>query len=123
NPADGATQVPINPQIQVLFDEPVQPTSLTGVTVNAGGSTLTVSRTLSNGNRTVTLTPNLLLAPNTSHTLTIGGVRDTAGNLISATVTAGFTTGPGADIVGTTIVSASPANGTTGVPVSVNPQI
>ena len=123
NPADGASQVPINPQIQVLFDEPVQPTSLSAVTLSANTSTLAVTRTLSNGNRTLTLTPNLLLAPNTSHSLTISGVRDTAGNLISGTVTAGFTTGPGADIVGTTIVSTLPVSGTTGVPVSVNPQI
>ena len=118
SPADGLTQVPINAQVVVTFNEPIQTQSVDNVTLMAGATPITVTRTLTNGNRTLTLTPALLLSPNTLFTVNITGVKDLAGNNLSATVTTSFTTGTGADLIRPTITLVDPGNGATGVPTN-----
>ena len=114
SPANGATNIPINTQVQIQFSESLQATSLSQVTLT--GSTLTTTASLSVGDRVLTLTPNTILQPNTTYTITITGVKDTSGNTLSGTVTATFTTGPGADLTsGPSLVSYNPASGQTGV--------
>ena len=98
-------------------------TSLSQVNVLVGGSPLPVAaRTLSNGNRTLTVTLSGLMAPNTVHTISVAGVQDVSGNTM-ATVTSTFTTGNGSDLMplSTTIVFSP--DGTTNVPVSVTPTL
>jgi hypothetical protein len=123
SPADALTGVPINTQVEVVFDEPVNPSTLAGLQLRLGGSPLPVTRTLSNGNRTVRLAPSTLLAPNTIYTLSINAVRDVAGNVLAGVVTATFTTGPGADFTPPVVTLVQPAAGATGVAVSVTPQV
>jgi len=122
SPEAGLTGVPINADLQVLFDEPVRATSLEQVQVRVGGSPIAVTRTLSNGNRTLTLTPAVPLTANTVHTIAVSGVRDTAGNT-GAPESFSFTTGPGADFVAPAAPEFSPANGATNVPVSGTIQV
>ena len=81
SPPDGLTLVPRNARIQILFDEPVRATSLDHVNLLVGGSPLPVaSRSLSNGNRTLTILLTGLMASNTTHTISIADVQDVAGN-------------------------------------------
>jgi len=115
SPANGLTQVPTNVRVAVEFDEPVQSLSVDQVRLSVGGSTVTVIRTLSNGNRTLTLVPIVPLNALTQYTLTIAGIKDIAGNSLPAPVTTTFTTGPGADLVSPTVTAVNPLDGATGV--------
>jgi Bacterial Ig-like domain len=120
-PKAGATGIPTNPTIQILFSEPVRPTTLGSVNLLLGGSAGTpqpVAQALSNGDRTLTLTPATLLSPNTQYTISIAGVADTAGNVMVGTVTRTFTSGPGVDLISPTVTSYSPASGQTNVPTN-----
>src|SRR6185369_7988104 len=119
SPADGLTQAPINAQVMVTFNEPVQTLSVDNVTLTAAATPINVTRTLTNGNRTLTLTPALLLPANTLFTVNIGtAVKDLAGNNLSSAVTTSFTTGTGADLIRPTITQVDPASGATGVPTN-----
>ena len=62
------------------------------------------------------MTPNAPLTPNTLYTVTIAGVKDIAGNALAKTVTSTFTTGAAYDTISPTVISVTPANGTTSVP-------
>ena len=118
------SDVPRNALIEVLFDEPIQPTALSQVNVLAGSSPLAVAaRSLSNGNRTLTITLAGLMSANTVHTISIAGVRDVAGNTMP-TVTSSFTTGSQSDLITPSgAVTFAPVNGATGVPVNVAPSV
>jgi hypothetical protein len=122
-PGQGLTGVPINTDLEVLFDEPIDATRLEQVELLSGGSPLPVTRSLTNGNRTLILTPATLLAAATTHTLSVGGVFDSAGNAMSGTTQAVFTTGHGVDFIAPTISTFVPANGTTGVPVTTSAEV
>jgi methionine-rich copper-binding protein CopC len=124
NPAAGATGVPLNARIRIAFDEPISATTLTNVNVIVSGLPLPIaSRTLSGGDRVVTLTLTSLLAPNTVHTIS-ANVRDRAGNAMPAPETATFTTGNGVDLLNlATTVTPSPTAGTTGVSINATPTV
>jgi hypothetical protein len=116
--------VPRNALIEVVFDEPVRQTALTQVNVLVAGSPLPVAaRTLSNGNRTLTITLAGLMSANMVHTISIAGVRDVAGNTMP-TLTSSFTTGSQSDLIApSATVTFAPANGATGVPVNIIPSV
>ena len=93
------------------------------VTLDDGGN-VAVTRSVSDGNRILTLTPLSPLATSTLHTITIGAVKDLAGNpLGAAPVLSQFTTGAGVDLIPPAVASLSPANGTVNVPVDTTIQI
>jgi len=115
SPGNGLTQVPINAQLMIVFDEPIQVQSIDQVTLKAGAVTVPVTRTFSNSNRTLTLTPTVPLAASTLYSLNITGVKDIAGNNLLTPVTTNFTTGPGADLIRPQITAINPTNGATGV--------
>ncbi len=124
SPANGATAIPLNGAIQITFDSPLMPGFLDAITLSAGGTPVSVrARTLSNGNRTVSVFPNLLLSPNTTYTVSVTGVKDLSGNLMTAVVTYSFTSGDAVDLVAPTVVSTSPVSSATGVSRSVTPTI
>jgi hypothetical protein len=122
-PNAGLADVPTNARIQALFDEPIDATQLEQVVLLQGATPLAVTRALSNGNRTLTLTPPTLLAPDTPHTLVIAGVPDTAGNLMAGATQAAFTTGAGVDLTAPVVTAFAPPHNTSGVPVDVAPQV
>lgn len=115
-PPAGLTAVPINGQIQIEFNESVQPTSIGGVNLLAGGNSLAIRRQMDNTNRVLTLVPDLLLSPSANHSVSITEVRDTSGNIMAGTVGRSFTTAPGADLIFPRIVTQTPVSGATEVP-------
>lgn len=117
NPLTGATGLGTNAIIEAEFTAPLDPNTLSGVTLAAGGSPVTATPVLSMGNTVLQLVPAQPLPPNTSIVMTIAGVKDPAGNTV-ATVTNNFTTGPTFDINPASIVSYDPAyNATVGTNV------
>jgi hypothetical protein len=111
----GQTGVGTNAVIQVQFDEPVSGLSLGGVELRQGGQAVTVAKQLSADHKTVTLKQAQPLLANTAYVLHVEGVEDLSGNVLGQAVERSFTTGAGADLVAPTLVTISPANGTTQV--------
>ena len=118
NPENGSAQVPINAQIQVGFNEPVQETSLGSINLLVGGVPLAVTRVFSDSNRTVALHPAVTLQSNSAYTISIAEVRDTAGNIMAGTVSRTFTTGAAFDSI-VPIVRLNPEYITTPVPTNI----
>jgi methionine-rich copper-binding protein CopC len=116
SPANGLTNVPSNARISIQFSEPIQGASIDGVTMAQGSVPLQITRSLSAGNTLLTITPPALLTPGVAFTITITGVRDLAGNAMSAPVSVGFTSGPGPDLVRPAILAFVPAQAATAVP-------
>ncbi|MDD2550219.1 MAG: Ig-like domain-containing protein, partial [Bacteroidales bacterium] len=128
-PADAATDVPINVNPTITFDEPIY-TSPGGVLVDntnvADLITLTngtdpVAFTATIAENVITVTPAADLAYETAHTLTVAAVQDEAGNAMAADASATFTTET-ADTE-PPIPTFAPADAATGVPINVNPTI
>ena len=124
--------MPINAQIQILFNEPVQSASVSGVALTLNGTAVAgVVNTLSQGNTLLTLTPPGLLQPTGNYGLSIAGITDAGGNPLGAPVATTFTTATGADLSGvsianipigtTTIPAFNPPNSYRGAGTNVNP--
>jgi len=122
SPPNGAGAVPINAQVVVDFDEPVQTRSADQVTLQDGGSSVPVVRTLTNGNQRVILRPMRLLAPNTLFTVNVGGVQDLAGNTLMAGSTT-FTTGSQVALLPPMVSMVSPLDLATLVPVNATVEV
>lgn len=114
SPPSGMTGVPINAQIAIQFNEPVDALTINQVTLAASGN-VNVTRTLMNGNQLLILAPVLPLNPSTTYTITVTGIQDVSGNLLPAPVTQTFTTGLGADLTTPSVSTVSPASNSTGV--------
>ena len=120
-PADGATGVATTIAPTVTFSEPMQDATITTTTFilapTAGGAGVSGVVTVS-GN-TATLTPSAPLAAGTPYRVTITtGVRDAAGNALTANATWTFTTVAPVDVTPPTVTSTSPLRSATGVSVS-----
>lgn len=97
-PATGTGSVARNVQPVIVFDEALDPASVTAATVELrdenGGVTATA--TLENANTTIRVTPGQLLTAGTQHTLHVRGgpwgVRDVAGNPLPSDVSMVFST-------------------------------
>lgn len=93
-PASGATRVSVVAAVSVTFSESVDPTTLTaGIQVAAGVTPVAGSVTCDTANRVATFTPSAALASQTLYTITVAGVKDLAGNSMTAAFTSTFTTG------------------------------
>lgn len=93
------------------------------VTLSANGTPVAVTQSFNNGNQTLILTPVVPLNPSTGYTLSIAGVKDVAGQLMSTPQTSTFTTGTGADLIAPTVTTVSPVSGATGVPTNTVVQL
>jgi len=92
NVATGATCVPLNQEIKVTFDEPMDSLSINSTTVFIEG--IAGSVTYNAGAQTATLTPATLGA-NTTYTITVTtGAKDMGGVALAAPFLQTFTTGP-----------------------------
>jgi len=118
SPANGASAVPINSQIMLRFNEPVDADSLAGITLSAGSTPTPLNITLSNGNQTLVLVPEAGLAAGTKYTLTVAGVEDMDGDAMTSTTTSSFTTGAEADLTTPSILLADPGNGSIDAPLN-----
>jgi RHS repeat-associated protein len=118
SPANGASAVPINAQVVIQFNEPVDAAKLSGVTLSQGSGAVNVSQSLTSGNQRLILVPAVPLSPSTAYTLTIAGVQDLSGNVLSSPVTVSFTSGTGADLTAAKVVAVNPAANAIGVSAS-----
>jgi len=114
SPPNGMTGVPINAQVAIQFNEPVDALTINQVTLTGGG-TVNVTRMLTSGNQILLLTPVVPLSPSTTYTVTVTGIQDVSGNSLGAPVTQTFTTGPGADLTPPIVATVNPASNATGV--------
>lgn len=99
SPTNGGTAVPVSSVVSATFNEAMQSASLTASTFtlrNASNQLVTATVSYNTSNLTATLTPASPLATNTVYTarLTGGstGVKDAAGNPLTADYTWSFTT-------------------------------
>ncbi len=105
SPANAATNVGAATPITVTFSEPVAPSTVNTSTFTVAG----VSGTVTYSGTTATFTPSARLAPYTVYTAIITtGVRDLAGNAMTASHLWSFTTAA-YDATPPTILSTSPA--------------
>jgi hypothetical protein len=111
SPPSAFTSVPTNAIPEVRFDRAVAPSSVTGVTLEAGGAPVGITRVLEAGNTEVVLRPAAPLRANTAYTVRVAGVRDTAGVAMASPVVSSFTTGPSLDLVAPALVSQVPTPG------------
>jgi hypothetical protein len=118
-PANGATAVPVNQVLSVVFSEAMNPATINATTftlTSPGPGTTAVPGTVaySAATSTATFTPSANLAYNTTYTATITtGVANTIGVEPAANLVWTFTTA-----VQPTVLFTSPANGATGVPLN-----
>jgi len=93
SPASGATHVSVRTGVVVTFSEPVDPTTLpAGIQVTAGTTTVAGSVSCDAANQVATFVPSAVLASQTLYTVTVAGVKDLAGNAMTAGFTSTFTT-------------------------------
>jgi len=119
-PVNLATNVPTNVVVSATFSKPMDPTTINAtnftLTVTATGTPVTGTVAYNAGTNTATFTPTSPLASVTTYTATVKtGVKDTFGNALVSNFVWTFST---VDIVPPTIVSVSPANGATNVPIN-----
>ena len=90
---DGQVEVPTNVRLAARFDEPLNPLSLDGVElVDSGGTPVVADISFSADRRTLTVLPKQLLAALSDYTLTLSGLEDVSGNVMSLPVSLTFST-------------------------------
>ena len=57
SPENTETAVPVNAPVQILFSEPIQPTSIGQITLKTGGNPVAVTPSFSDADQLLTLTP------------------------------------------------------------------
>lgn len=116
-PPNSATSIPRNTAVQILFSEAFDPATVNSgsVKLKNGNNSVSSQLSISNENRTVTLTPNQILADTTVYALEITqAVKDVNGNALFDQFTSTFTT---ADESAPTVVGVTPVNNVTEVPL------
>jgi methionine-rich copper-binding protein CopC len=109
NPIGGKTGLGTNAIIEAQFSAPIDPNTISGVTLTNGGSPVTTTVSAFAGDTIVQLTPAVPLTPETTYTMNIIGVKDPSGNTV-ATVTNSFTTGTTYDITAPAVTLSDPVN-------------
>jgi hypothetical protein len=118
NPANGATNVPLNQIITVTFNEEMNPATITQASfILTGGAKSTVpvtgALTYNNTNATLSFVPTSPLVENTTYTGTVKStVKDLKGNALQTNYVWTFSTGI---VLSPTVISTDPANNATGV--------
>ncbi len=128
SPAPGTTNVPLDIRPSITFSEPVDPASVTALTVrlfDAGGAPVEqAALALSIGGTEVMISPAQPLRASTSYRIEVtggaGGVKDLTGLPLPATwrLDPAFTTAEAAKAANATIVSSEPAGGQSDVSVA-----
>jgi methionine-rich copper-binding protein CopC len=120
NPADTATNVPVNTAIAATFSEGIDPLTINDVNFALWSGTSQIPGVVMyDGINTVTFTPLDDLSAGQPYTVKItSGVTDLAGIPMASDVTWSFTTGS-QDTVSPTVSSTSPADGDSNVSLQV----
>ncbi len=119
SPASGGTAVPTTASITIQANEQLDQASIDAMSVRLlqAGAPVAVNRSWDPATRIITITPATAMAGSTLYTVECGMVRDLAGNPQVATLSYTFTS---ADVTPPTLVSMSPASGSTGVTIDRN---
>ncbi|MCS7209989.1 MAG: Ig-like domain-containing protein [Fimbriimonadales bacterium] len=112
-PAPNAANVSINTTITLTFDQNLAANSTIAVFSNAGA----LAGTISISGATLTFTPSVSLAYNTTYTVDFSGVRSVFGASPSGTTSFTFTTQPPPTV---RLISSVPAAGATNVPLNTS---
>jgi hypothetical protein len=123
NPPANLTGVPLNAPIQIEFSKEIAQDSIGSVQLLLGSTPVAVTPSFSRLSTVLTLTPSVPLLPNTTYSISITGVTDTAGNTFSGTQTVNFTTGPAVKLSSPVNVSVAPCCSQTGVSNATTIQI
>ena len=128
---EGGVDVPINPRIQVRFNEAMDssgidafrdPNILDGSVFRLLQGTTDLGRLVNAGglDKSLFSLSGINLLPNTDYRLEVEGFKDAAGNMMVGTVTSDFRTGSSStrDRTRPVIISSTPADGATNVPVN-----
>ena len=126
-PLNLATGVGFNTTITAMFDEAMDPTTMTGSTFTLAtgcapaGTLVSGAVTYNAINNIITLTPGSNLAPLTCYTATVTtGAKNLAEVAMAAPFIWTFTTGAAPDLTPPTVISTDPLNLATDVPVNQN---
>ena len=123
NPENNDTQIATNAPIVVNFNEPVQKTSLGKLTLITGTTTAAIHESFDTTGQIMTITPAAPLLGTSPYTLTIAGVTDMAGNIMTGTTTVKFTTAPSINFSGPSVVAIDPIANSTGIGINVHPHV
>lgn len=115
-PVDGAQNIAINSSVKASFSEAMSSSTIT-FTLKQGTTSIPGNILYSDADATVTFTPSASLAPNTTYTATVNGANLT-GNTLASPYSWSFTTASALDTTPPTVVSTTPTDGATGVPVT-----
>lgn len=118
-PANGATDVPLQPRIRIRFSESFSRVTASSNRVRltrVGGTTPPLQFDFSERQLLLRLRSFDQLAPNATYTLRLDGIADLAGNVTSP-VTTSFRTGSGGPVGRPQLVSVDPPDNTLDVPL------
>jgi hypothetical protein len=119
SPPPGSSGIGVNAGVRLLFDERINPISVTASTVRLSDGLADVAfgeARFSPDDREVVLEPQSALQPNRLYTITVDGVADRSGHVV--TFTASFATGAGPDTASPIVVRVEPSP--EGAPAPVN---
>ncbi|MGD8747439.1 MAG: Ig-like domain-containing protein, partial [Balneolaceae bacterium] len=120
NPADGATDVPVDiPSIEVTFSEPMNSSTITNTTFSITLNGSSVKGKISYSGEIASFNPDKNLEFGSTYTVTVTtGVQDLAGNNMTSNVSWNFTTAQ--ETTPPTVTSTSPVNNAQDVTVGTN---
>ncbi|MDP2737022.1 MAG: Ig-like domain-containing protein [bacterium] len=118
SPADGVTAVGLNTPIQITFSEVPDPFTIIpeNFVLTQGGITVAIEPPVMSG-KTVTITPAANYQAQKLFKVKVSGVKGMSGNFMAAPFEWSFTTANASDTTAPTVVTVTPADGTT-VPVN-----
>ncbi|MFY9158265.1 Ig-like domain-containing protein [Aquirufa ecclesiirivi] len=120
-PSSDVVAVPLNKKISALFNETMDPTSISETTYTIKNGTTPVAGKVTYAGITALFSPLSDLTANTKYTGTITkGAKDLAGNTLAADYVWTFTTGTIPDKTAPLILSTDPANNATNVALDKN---
>ena len=120
-PSNGATGVPTNQSLSAVFNEAMDPATITGTTftLSSAGGVVRGTVTYTPAGSVATFVPAAFLTPTTLYTATITtGAQDGQARPLAANYVWTFTTAAGPDTTRPTVISTLPANLATNVPTN-----
>lgn len=119
-PADGESRVSLNVRPELRFDEALEPASISPATARLEGPAGPIAATVTVAGSSITWTPLATLVPGAALTIVVkggfDGVRDLAGNALTADVRVGWRTSDDGTLPS---VLLAPEDGSSSVPVGV----
>ncbi|WP_020675014.1 Ig-like domain-containing protein [Geopsychrobacter electrodiphilus] len=122
NPADGATNVPLNTVITLSFNETIDSASVTAGTFTLSSNGTNVPGAVSVSGPTVTFQSVADLGPDTTYVVTLApGVTDMAGNAMTTGYSWNFMTSAAPDLTAPSVSPPpAPADGAVDVPINTS---